>query len=205
MASSSLFSRWSDYQLSRLELVFAIIVILVLLSMFLNRMVVMLAQAERVLVENTIVNLNTSLRFYAAHKQMTANSAALSDVHHGNPVRLLEEQPDNPVPMRAGSEQMAAMLSVRSTTALPNYAGEMTETEAVNLHGGSWYFDPEQRALVYLVRNAEVFRSNLPGPARIRYRMVLDFQDMNNDGRYSGVDKYNDLGLKPLDDYQWLF
>jgi hypothetical protein len=205
MAGTSLFRRWSDYQLSRLELVIAIIMILVLLSMFLNRMVVMLAQAERVLVENTMVNLNSALRFYAARLRMTANAEALSNVQHRNPVKLLEEKPESPESIEAGSEQLTAMLSVRSSTALPNYAGEMTEAEAVNLKGGSWYFDPEQRSLIYRVRNAEVFRSDLPGPARIRYRMVLDFQDLNNDGRYSGEDKFNNLSLEPLDDYQWLF
>ena len=206
MARVSLFGRWSDYQLSRLEVVFAIIVLLVLLSIFLNRMIIILAQAERALVENSIVNMNSALRVYTAHLQMTAGLQALADLQHVNPVPLLEQKSDRDLSTQVESEQLATMLRARTTAALPNYSGEMTEAEAVGLADGSWYFDPEQLALVYRIRSAEVFRSNLPGPSRIRYRLELDFEDRDGDGKFSpSVDQFNTFSLKPLDDFQWLF
>ena len=207
MSRISLFGRWSDYQLSRLELVFAIIVILVLLSIFLNRMIIMLAHAERSMIETSVVNMNSALRVYALHAQMRNDYQTLSAMQHVNPVVLLNEQPDWKLTRdQFEAEQLAATVKARVSGKLPNYAGEMSETEAAELPAGSWYFDTDNRMLVYRIRNAEIFRSELSGPARIRYQLKLDYIDNAGDGRYTpGIDTLRSVNLQPLDDFQWLF
>ncbi|MDZ7735452.1 MAG: hypothetical protein U5P41_04420 [Gammaproteobacteria bacterium] len=163
MARDSLFARWSHYQLSRLELVFAVIVILVLISVFLNYMIVMLARAERSMVDNSITQMNSALRMQAMQVYVDDAFTGIAAMRHANPVRLLEQQPEWDVSDQLKSAQLATMARARSEAALPNYAGEMDGDAAAELDAGSWYFDTDSRALVYIVRNAELFRSELPG------------------------------------------
>lgn len=206
MSRISLLGRWSDYQLSRLELVFAIIVILVLLSIFLNRMIIMLAHAERSMIETSIVNMNTALRLYALHAQMRSDYQALSAMQHANPVELLNKQPEWGMAGQLESDQMATVVKARMSGRLTNYAGEMSEADAVDLTAGSWYFDTGKRILVYRIRNVEVFRSDLPGPPSIRYVTNLDYQDIDGDGKFSpDIDQFRNISLRPLEDFQWLF
>ena len=205
MARDSLFARWSHYQLSRLELVFAIIVILVLISVFLNYMVVMLARAEQAMVDNSITRINSALRLQAMQVYVDDAFTGIAAMRHANPVRLLEQQPEWDVSDHLESVQLATMVKARSEAALPNYAGEMGGDAATDLEPGSWYFDTDSRALVYIVRNAELFRSELPGRARLRYRLELNYDDQDSDGRFTpGIDRYRDVELQPVDDYQWL-
>jgi len=205
MARESLFARWSHYQLSRLELIFAVIVILVLISVFLNYMIVMLARAERAMVENSITQMNSALRMQAMQVYVDDASDGIAAMRHANPVRLLERQPEWDVSDQVKSARLAAMVRARSEATLPNYAGELEGDAAAELDAGSWYFDTDSRALVYIVRNAELFRSELPGRARLRYRLELDYDDQDGDGRFTpGVDRFGSVEMQPVDDYQWL-
>lgn len=181
--------------------------ILVLLSIFLNRMIIMLAHAERSMIETSVVNMNSALRVYALHAQMRSDYQALSAMQHANPVELLNEQPDWKLTSdQFEAEQLAATVKARMSGKLQNYAGEMSETKAAELPAGSWYFDTDSRMLVYRVRNAEVFRSDLPGPPSIRYVTNLDYQDIDGDGKYSpDIDQFRNISLRPLEDFQWLF
>ncbi|MEX2517396.1 MAG: hypothetical protein WD572_10920 [Gammaproteobacteria bacterium] len=207
MDRQSLFSRWTDYRLSRLELVFALIILLVLISIFMNRMIIMLAQAERSMIENSIVNLNSALHVQGLYLNMSAGSEVVTIMEHANPVDILMQQPawdfDDP---DLGPEAQRTLVESRMVRPLPNYAGELSAGEGQWLEPGSWYFDTDTSALVYLVRNSEVFRSELDSPARLRFRLELDYTDMDGDGEFSpAVDRLNSLGLQPLDEYQWLF
>lgn len=207
MDRQSLFSRWTDYRLSRMELVFALIILLVLISVFMNRMIIMLAQAERSMVENSVVNINNALRVQGMYLNMSAGSDAVTIMRHANPVNILMQQPawdfdDSDL----NPEALRALVESRMSRPLPNYAGELSAGEGQQLEPGSWYFDTDTSALVYLVRNSEVFRSELDGPAQLRFRLELDYTDIDGDGEFSpAVDRLNSLGLQSLDEYQWLF
>lgn len=205
MARESLFARWSHYQLSRLELVFALIVLLVLVSVFLNYMIVMLARAEHSMVERSILNLNSALRIQAM-QAVGKDADRIAAMQHGNPLALLEQQTGRQGFDHLQPTQQAAMARARSTAMLPNYAGERDSSAAAELEAGSWYFDTDSSALVYIIRSAEVFRSELPGRARLRYRLELDYEDRDADGQFTpGVDQLRNVGLQPLDAHQWLF
>lgn len=207
MDSQSLFSRWTDYRLSRLELVFALIILLVLISVFMNRVIIMLAQAERSMVENSIVNLNSALRVQGLYLNLSNGSAAAATLEHANPVQILMQQPEWDFEQQElQPEALAALVKSRMALPLQNYQGDLGTAEGMELAPGSWYFDIDNNALVYLVRNSEVFRSELDGPARLRFRLELDYTDVDGDDEFSPeTDRLNSLGLQPLDEYQWLF
>lgn len=195
MPRESFFTRWRNYQLSRLELVFSVVVLLVLVSVFLNYMIIMMARAERSMVEASIVNLNSALRVQAMQIYMNDGPTALDRLQHANPVTLLEQRTDWQPGETFDAVQMATLAGVRSQAALPGYAGAMTAEQAADLESGSWYYDTGAGALVYLVRNTEMFRSELPGRARLRYRLEVD----------AGDDRARHVVLESLDEYQWLF
>ncbi|MCS3904483.1 type II secretory pathway pseudopilin PulG [Methylohalomonas lacus] len=202
MARESLFARWSDHRLSRLELVFVVIVLLVLVSMFLNYMLVMMARAERSMVESSIINMNSALRVQALHALANNGGSEIENFRHANPVALLEREIDWDQLEAKDSARVATLVRARNSALLPNYAGELTTEAGMELDPGSWYFDTEKDALVYLVRNAEVFRSELPGPARLRYQ--LEIGAGGNPEQASGA-TIGQIRLQPMDKYQWLF
>lgn len=205
MTRESLFARWSDHRLSRLELVFVVIILLVLVSVFLNYMIVMMARAERSMVETSIVNMNSALRVQALHALADNGGAEIDDLHHANPVALLEQEIDWDQPEAMESARMATLVRARNSAMLPNYAGELTTEAGLKLEPGRWYFDTEKDALVYLVRNAEVFRSELPGPARLRFQLQIGNAENPDKVPGTGGNAISQISLQPMDEYQWLF
>ena len=73
-----------------------------------------------------------------------------------------------------------------------NYIGEVDEATAV-IQDGTWYFDTRTRYLVYRVRNAEYFDSELGQPARARFVVQL----ISEQGQVEGV------RLAPVEVYRW--
>ncbi len=205
MTRESLFARWSDRRLSRLETVFVVIILLVLVSVFLNYMIVMMARAERSMVENSIVNMNSALRIQALHALANNDGAEIGKLRHANPVALLEREIDWAQSQASESTRISTLVRARNSAMLPNYAGELTTEAGLELEPGSWYFDTEKDALVYLVRNAEVFRSELPGPARLRFQLQTGNAENPDKAAGNGGNAISQIGLQPMDEYQWLF
>lgn len=198
-------ARWTDYQLSRLETIFAIIVLLIVLSAILNRAVVYFTLAERALVDNVVTNINAALRLTEAGYVASGRQSELPELAGANPVVLITERPADYQQKITEVPYHQALLDVSSDKPLPNYLGEMSDPQPSEYQRGSWYFDNEEQTLVYMVRNRELFRSQLDGPARIRFKIILDYRDKNGDGHYDRhVDEYLGIKLKPMDDYEWL-
>lgn len=198
-------ARWTDYQLSRLETIFAIIVLLIVLSAILNRAVVYFTLAERALVDNVVTNINTALRLTEAEYVASGRQHDLPDLAGSNPAKLVSARPAGYLQKITDRPDHQALLNISSDKPLPNYLGEMSDPQPSEYQRGSWYFDNEERTLVYMVRNRELFRTALQGPERIRYRIVLEYDDSNNNDRYErGIDRYKGIKLKPVDDYEWL-
>lgn len=198
--------RWSSYQLSRLELVFAIIVLLVIFSVILNRALVYLAIAERAFVDTTVMNINSALQIHAMQKYVDTGQRGLAELQDMNPVGLVGRQPEQMPGVEGGIEQFTSILEQRLRKPMHGYQGEFDEPDLKQMTPGSWYFDSREGVLVYMVRNRELFRSSLEGPARIRYRVIIDYVDRTGDDRFDPRrDEYRGVRLQPVDEYQWLF
>lgn len=197
--------RWQDYQLNRLETVFAVIILLIILSAILNRVVVYLTIAEQALVTNVVTNMNTALRFTEAEYFAGGRRNELPDLAGRNPVALISSRPDDYTAQLTDRPEYQALLNLGAGRPLPNYLGSFENPTPDEYPRGSWYFDESGQALVYMVRNRELFHSPLDGPERIRFRVELDYRDRNNNDRYDrGVDKYRGIKFRSLDEYDWL-
>jgi hypothetical protein len=85
-----------------------------------------------------------------------------------------------------------------------SYAGEFYGVDAAGFEPGSWYFDTRERHLVYVPRFPEQFVTALTGPARARFRVEADYDDLDRNGRFDlGRDSARGLRLVPVEPYSW--
>lgn len=197
--------RWQNHQLTRLEMTFTVIVILIVLSAILNRAVTYFSIAERALVTNTVTNINTALRLQEAAYHASGRSEQIADLAGSNPVALIAARPENYARMLDRELGDQTLAGGDAGKVMAGYIGAIENPRPSEYRRGSWYFDSGNGCLVYMVRNRELFTTELDGPERIRFRIVLDYDDRNNNGRYdSAADQLLGVKLKPVDEYEWL-
>ena len=165
---------------SLLELLIVIVVISVLTVVAIDRLLRLRFEAERVMVDSMLSGLRSALYIEfagaAARGKPDALAARAGDI---NPMRLLAERPDT-------------------------YAGEYAAADPGSVAPGSWYFDTRERHLVYVPRFPEQFVTALPGPARARFRVEADYDDLDRNGRFDlGRDSARGLRLVPVEPYSW--
>ena len=199
-------ARWTDYQLSRLETIFAVIILLVILSAILNRVVYHLTFAEQALVSNVVTNINAALRLTEAEYIASDRHGELQELVGSNPVALISQRPDDyPARLTDRPEHQALLNAGGMRGQMANYVGAFEDPDPDQYSRGSWYFNESEGTLVYLVRNRELFSSSLEGTDRIRFRIVLEYEDRNDNGRYDKtVDRSKGIKLRSLDNYTWL-
>lgn len=119
---------------SLLELAVAFGIVGIFSGVLLYKMLDMEAFAERTIVDLTIANLRTGLRYRTGDLLIRDRVSEISTLADENPVNWLQANP-------------------------PNYAGEFEGEPGVDLRG-KWYFDKSRHELVYTVNNRRHF---LPG------------------------------------------
>lgn len=191
--------RWAHRQLSRLELVVVTIVLGLILTVLLQHMLKLFAVAERSLLETTVTNVNTTLKYRAAVHMLKGDFAGLQALKGVNPFLLLSARRADVV--KAGSEELYEEMG----GGLPvNFLGELKGADPAAVPGGSWYYEQTTDRLVYRVDNAEYFFSSLPGAPRVEFTVEFDYEDKNGDGRFDpAIDEYRDIRLKAGSNYEW--
>ena len=100
----------------------------------------------------------------------------------------------------AGTDPMSYMAQTPG-----NYLGALDHPDPAKIAGGDWYFDRSEKEIVYRVDHDRFFRTPLPGPARIVFRIRLVFKDVNRDGIFEpGVDSFEGLSIQSVKPYRWL-
>jgi general secretion pathway protein G len=165
---------------SLLELLIVIVIISVLSLVAIDRLLRLRFEAERVMVESMLSGLRSALYIEFAGAAVRGRSDAMAlEASGSNPMKLLSERPDT-------------------------YAGEYAAADPGSVAPGSWYFDTKERHLVYVVRFPEQFASELPGPARARWRVEPDYDDRDGNGRFEpGRDSARGLRLVAVEPYRW--
>jgi prepilin-type N-terminal cleavage/methylation domain-containing protein len=164
---------------SLLELLVVIVLIGILLSVAIDRLMVMSAKAERYAMDQVLGSLRSGIQIRVAELIATNRAGEIAALAGTNPMRRLAELP-------------------------PNYLGELFGPDPAVLQAGNWYFDTRERALVYLVDNEQFFDSALPPPARAFFAIEPVFDDTDRNGRYdAGVDVMRGLRLASRTDYAW--
>ncbi len=198
-------SRWLFRNLSRLELVAAWIVILVLIGVFARYMFVVFARAEQTMIERSVTNINTALKYTAGLAGMQGKYGIIKQLAEGNPM-LLGSRYESELPFGELPVQDEPHLSLPPALSVPSgYGGTVTGSELDGLERGRWYYDEAEGLLIYLVRNTEFFVSELEGVPRIRYEVRLDYTDRNGNGEYDpGMDDYHSIRLESRDVFRWV-
>jgi len=131
--------------LTRFDLVVTISLISVLAGIFAQRFLYLQEYAEKTVMEATVMNIRSGLRYRLAELIVTERGSEIPALIDENPVRWLARPPEN-------------------------YAGEFAYPENAVIPPGSWYFDKSRKHLVYrLNRDSRFERSG--AVSEIRYRM----------------------------------
>lgn len=158
-----------------------IIIIGLLMTIALGKLLKIREQAEEASVANVVGSLRSALGMQVAYKIVKQDRAGLLALAGSNPMALLSHAPGT-------------------------YRGALAKPDPTRIGGHTWYFDERDHALVYRVEYAEHFRSPLSGPARIRFKIELDYADSNKNGVYDpGIDALQGLDLVPLEHYAWRY
>lgn len=198
-------SRWLFRNLSRLELVAAWIVILVLIGSFTRYMFVVFARAEQTMVERTVMNINTALKYQIGMARMKGDHEYIGRIASGNPVEHIRSF--NPAyTLEADGMEMAQSLATLPAVSAPsNYGGEIDGTDLDSVRQGNWYYNKQDGTLVYIIRNDEYFVTDVEGPPRLRYRLDIEFEDINDNGKFDpATDSLRGIGLNSVDTYKWI-
>jgi prepilin-type N-terminal cleavage/methylation domain-containing protein len=153
---------------SLLELVVVIVIVSVLAVFAIDRLLALRFEAERVGVQSVLSALRSGLYIEFAGQAVRGQLGRAAAAEGSNPMLTLSEKPES-------------------------YAGEFHGADPALFAPGTWYYDSRDGVLVYLVRFPEQFASPLGPPARMRYKVVPDYD--NNQVR--------GLKLVPLEAFSW--
>lgn len=130
-------------------------------------------------MESTVGAIRSSLGIKVAESIVKQKIASLPSYEDSNPMNLLAEIPNN-------------------------YLGELSGHDVASLEKGAWYFDAENKALVYLVDNTSYFSGGVNDPPRARFKIRLVYTDANANGTFdNSIDSIEGLRLVALEPYKW--
>lgn len=195
--------RWSDRNLTRIELVMSIVIITVIIGAFSRHALGIFSAAEQSMVNQTLSNINTGLAYRAALAHLRGDYEQIDKLVQINPMDDMQELPaidDYNWPFFDSVPFVAGGL----VTTPANYGGVIFSDDDENLEKGKWYFNRTANYLEYIISNSELFEGELEGLPRIRFRTKINYHDENNNGEYDPeTDKFQDIRLEPITDYKW--
>ena len=156
---------WRNYR--RTHLLIALTVIAFLFGAFLTRVNRLSAESERVAADQSVVTISTLLTQVVVKHALHGTLNELREYADTNPMRLLEAQ---------------------LGTVPANYVGEVSRASMAQVRPGTWFFDADERELVYPYINR---------PAQLRLRLAVSFADSDgNDIFDPDTDRVTGLHLK---------
>lgn len=160
-----------------LEALVFIILMLLLIPVATLRIWELRAAAERTAVEMMLGNLRSYLGMHAAKVALAQGLDGVAALDGMDP-----------------SDVVATPTNYHTVEALPPVDQMAPYT---------WYFDRSSRVLVYRPGNEEYVESALPGPVRLRFRITLQYEDQNRNGRFDRRESLHGIALVPLEPYRW--
>ncbi len=125
---------------SRFDFAISVSVIALLATALLFALIYAQNQVEAITMETDLVNMRWGLRELWSHRNATGQSLTVSEIDNANPIKFLNDQPEN-------------------------YRGEYAETppDAQSI----WYFDTKTQRLVYVFSDGHQLRYRLTGTAKL--------------------------------------
>lgn len=195
--------RWGDRNLTKLEYIFAILIFAVLIGIFSRHVLMIFSRAEQGMISSTVININTALYYRAAMAEMRGEYDELELLRKINPMEQLQSIPDiNDLDITMKNIPFA--LTAHSISTPANYGGEINAYTMESMEKGKWYFNQDNRHLVYYLNNSQFFSSNAGGLPIIQFRVEFAYEDRNSNGLYDpGIDEFKTMKLDPVGHYQW--
>jgi len=163
-----------------LELIVVIIVISILVGELLKRAPYYQEQAEKTVVEQTAVAMQTSLTMRVASLMVhgAVTEKELKALAADNPINWLQSKPNN-------------------------YAGEFFNPAPDTVKPGQWMFDLKSRDLIYVVDLSGHFTPGKDGRKWIRFHVKFEYE--TSPGGAAGGNKGLTSALfEPTERYHWL-
>jgi general secretion pathway protein G len=148
---------------TRLEFAVAAAVFALLVAALVQRVHFYGEEAERVAVQQLTATLRTALQVRSTAQLARGNEARLAALARENPMDLLSEKP-------------------------VNYLGEFYSPNLEELPRGNWFFDRNDRTLIYLPENIENFSTRTSNFLKFKVKFLRLPGPANSDGR-SRVDQ----------------
>lgn len=164
------------------EFVIVVLLVGVLSMVVLEYMLRYIEVAEKGAMENTVLNLRSALRLRLAEVLVRGDAAEGVRLSRENPMSWLQSKPQN-------------------------YAGEFSYPEPDSIGLGKWYYDSNDRELVYLVDHGREFVPDEEGRKRVRLRVVapsLARRAKENQEMTVNV-VVQDISLVLAEPYKWEF
>ncbi len=197
--------RWRDRSLTKLELVVAILILAILIGSFSRYVLVIFSRAEQSMINSTVININTALHYRAAMVVMRGQYRELELLEEMNPMEEMQASPEINDPNLTFKNISLAPLT-GTAFAPANYGGVMNAYTMGSIEKGKWYFNQDNRYLIYLVSNSEFFFSDETGLPIIRFQIMIDYKDRNSNGKYDPErDEFQTMKLHPVNHYQWRY
>lgn len=166
---------------SLLELVVVITIISILLVVAIAKLWAVQVDAERVAMDEVVGGLRSAIGIDVASYLVTGDFAGLQKLEGTNPMDRLAQVPKN-------------------------YLGTLNGINPADMVGGAWYFDTQNKTLVYQVRNQDYFRGGFGKPARVRFKLQVVYEARGQRG-VDGMNENEIAGatLVALDPYEWIY
>ena len=151
-----------------------IMFISILASIFVNRMQRYQELAEKTVVEATVANMRSGLRYRIAELMINGQMNEMGSLSRENPMSWLKAPPSN-------------------------YLGQIAQASQQRIPPGSWYFDQRRHELIYLLQHSRYFKPGPDGQKVIRFRVITSTQKqaVNTNARVEGI------SLAPIGSYDW--
>jgi len=165
---------------SFLELVLVIIIIGLLLTVAVDKLLILKVEAERTAMETILGNLRSAMNLQVADHITRNKVGELAKIQDSNPMDWLSVRPDG-------------------------YIGVLDEPDPADVEPYKWYFDSYNKELVYKVGNADYFESKPKSLKLARFKLKLDYTDADSNGGYNPrIDEIHGLTLNSVEPYTWL-
>ena len=162
-----------------LELVIVLCLVGLLTALAAKRLLVLRVEAERTSLSHVVGGLQAAVSLEMLSLVARERDAELARLPGSNPMTLLMQQPSN-------------------------YIGELESPDPRQIAPGRWYFDRGRGLLVYRVRYAGRFSTELSGPARARFRIALLYDDRDGNRRFDvDSDGLRGARLEAVEAYAW--
>ena len=191
--------RWGDRNLTKLELVIALTILTLLIGVFSHYSLIILSQAERSMINRTVININTALNVRASLAVMKGNFDELSILLNTNPMESMNTRLETD---SLGDELTPLSLTLieASVSSPANYGGVLLDDNSDVMEKGKWYYVKNENLVVYTLVNRGLLADS--NKDRIRFKIILDYNDKNSNGVFdSMIDEFNSIKLKPIDNY----